>query len=146
MDFFTDPSGSISVRAEDGLTKLYSPGEWRNGVWVPTPIASLPQDARAVASELWTAAVVASWRDATEPVQPTQEELLQAIKAEARRRIEEAWPIWRQINLQAEGGEAFIAMRAEIDAIRTRSDEIEQMDPLPDDVSADELWLEPAAE
>lgn len=71
---------------------------------------------------------------------------ISAIKVEARRRIEDAWPIWRQINLQAEGGEAFTAMRAEIDAIRTRSNEIELMDPLPADVTADDLWMEPAAE
>lgn len=63
-----------------------------------------------------------------------------AIKAEARRRIEADWPIWHQLNLQAEGGDAFAAMRAEIDAIRERSDAIEQMDPLPDDVGADALW------
>ena len=62
---------------------------------------------------------------AIDPVKQ-REIYIREVKAEAARRIEAAYPIYKQLNLQAEGGEAFVAMRAFIDAFRTRSDVLEQ--------------------
>ncbi len=70
-----------------------------------------------------------------------REIFVREVKAEARRRIEAAWPIYKQLNLQAEGGQAFIDMRAEIDAIRARSDVLEVGDILdPITLRADATW------
>lgn len=63
------------------------------------------------------------------------------VKAEAGRRIEAAYPIYKQLNLQAEGGQAFTDMRAVIDAIRARSDALEVSDILdPITLRADATW------
>lgn len=63
-----------------------------------------------------------------------------SIKAEAARRIEAAYPLWWQINITREGGEALEAMGAAIDLIRSESNEIEAMTSLPDDFTADAYW------
>ncbi|KRA44706.1 hypothetical protein [Devosia sp. Root635] len=65
------------------------------------------------------------------------------VKAEARRRIEEAFPLWRQANILREGGPAVAGMGEFIDAIRTRSDEIETLHPIPADYSAEHYWTLP---
>ncbi|MFC3704459.1 hypothetical protein ACFOOL_06800 [Devosia honganensis] len=84
------------------------------------------------------------------------------IKAEARRRIIAVMNEDKQRNTLAAGLEATMtygadpanwppdlqqrqadamAAWAEIERLRTRSDEIELMDPLPEDVTDDGLWL-----
>lgn len=81
-----------------------------------------------------------------------------AIKQEANRRIVAICPEWKQRNLtaqaaqlakkgetnwtQAEAGAwtAGEALWAQIAAIRAASDAIEAMEPLPDDITADNLW------
>lgn len=65
------------------------------------------------------------------------------VKMEAARRIGERYPVWRQLNLMREGGEALTEMGAAIDAIRDASNTIEAMDPIPQDFAADHRW--PAA-
>lgn len=81
-----------------------------------------------------------------------------SIKSEAGRRIKALCPEWKQRNLTAQAavlakkGEANWStaeiaawnagesLWAQIAAIRAASDQIEAMDPLPDDVSDDALW------
>ncbi len=85
------------------------------------------------------------------------------IKAEAQRRILSIAPEWKQRNLIAFGVEAIrdygadvsawpadlqamnVAAQAiwdAIKAIRTKSDEIEAMEPIPDDFADDSYWSE----
>ncbi len=83
-----------------------------------------------------------------------------AIKAEAYRRIVAIIPEWKQRNLTAEGVELLskladgqtltaqeqtartknLAMWAQVKAIRTKSNELEAMDPVPDDFTDDKYW------
>lgn len=83
---------------------------------------------------------------------------LAAIKQEAARRIFAVCPEWKQRNLTAQAAqlakkgesnwtqaeaEAWTdgeALWAQIAAIRAASDTLEAMDPLPDDITADNLW------
>lgn len=63
------------------------------------------------------------------------------VQAEARRRIELAYPLWKQINLNREGGEAATAMNAFIDAMRAASNALAPDDAsIPDDYSDDKWW------
>ncbi len=88
MDIFKDPSGPITLRETTGHTTLYAPGEWLQGVWLVTALASLPEAVRVAAEEHWTAARVAAYRAASKPPVPTLDDLLAAINAERQRRIE----------------------------------------------------------
>jgi hypothetical protein len=83
-----------------------------------------------------------------------------AVKAEAARRIVAILPEWKQRNLTAQAAilaekgranwtadelaawEAGAALWARVAAIRAASDAIETMEPIPRDVSADDLWSE----
>ena len=65
------------------------------------------------------------------------------VKAEANRRIEAVYPLWRQANVLREGGEAVAAMGTAIDAIRAASDAIEALNPIPADYAADHYWTLP---
>lgn len=62
------------------------------------------------------------------------------VKAEAARRIEARWPLWKQLNLSREGGIAMDEMHAGIDAIRAASNALEAQDPIPADYRADHHW------
>lgn len=64
---------------------------------------------------------------------------INSVKSEARRRIEDKWPIWKQINIKIEDNLLFEEMREEINFIRNRSNEIEEMENILD-VSDDNLW------
>ncbi|WP_068314977.1 hypothetical protein [Polycladidibacter hongkongensis] len=95
-----------------------------------------------------------------EPEPPTRAEIIAQIKAEAHRRIVSYCPEWKQRNLTARAAELALRLsqgatltaegRAEvaagqviwdhITAIRAASDALEAMEPLPDDVTAAELW------
>lgn len=88
MDIYTDPSGPLTLRDATGHTTLYAPGEWRQGVWQATALASLPEAVREAAETHWTAARVAAWRATSKPPVPTRDDLLAAINAERQRRIE----------------------------------------------------------
>ncbi len=88
MDIFKDPSGPITLRDATLHTTLYAPGEWRQGVWQATALASLPEGVRVAAEEHWTAARVAAYRAASKPPVPTRDDLHAAINAERQRRIE----------------------------------------------------------
>jgi len=63
-----------------------------------------------------------------------------AVKQEARRRIEEPYPTWRQINLQRESPVEWVAATAFIDAVRAASNDIEAMSPIPHDFASDRYW------
>lgn len=63
---------------------------------------------------------------------------LAEVKAEARRRIEAAYPLWRQLNIIREGGGALAEMSAAIDAIRDKSGSIEAA--LPADYRDEKHW------
>lgn len=65
----------------------------------------------------------------------------QHVKAEAQRRIEARYPLWRQLNILAEGGSA--EMVAWIGTIRAASNRIEAMQPIPPDFAQDHFWQEP---
>lgn len=87
---------------------------------------------------------------------------LEEVKEEARRRILDLVPEWKQVNLTARAVElqdiyrvngawtteeqaehdALVAAWAEIKAIRTKSDEIEAMNPVPLDFRDDSYWAE----
>lgn len=60
------------------------------------------------------------------------------VKAEARARIVEKYPSWKQLNLIREGGEQLTEMSAFIDAIRVASYNLETS--LPDDFRDDGHW------
>ena len=62
------------------------------------------------------------------------------VKAEAARRIEAAYPLWRQMNIVREGGAALAAMTAMIDAIRAASDAIEALQPIPGNFADESYW------
>jgi len=63
-----------------------------------------------------------------------------AIKLEAQRRIEDRFPIWRQINLQRESPVEWVAATSYIDAVRSASNAIEAMSPIPQDFASDVYW------
>lgn len=89
-----------------------------------------------------------------------QQRKLAEIKREANRRIVAICPEWKQRNLTAQAAQlarkgeanwtqaeadawaAGEALWAQVAAIRAASDAIEAMDPLPDDITADNLWPE----
>jgi hypothetical protein len=64
------------------------------------------------------------------------------VKAEAQRRIEAKYPLWRQMNVLAEGGSA--EMSAWIAGVRAASNRIEAMTPIPPDFQQDHHWQEQA--
>jgi hypothetical protein len=63
------------------------------------------------------------------------------VKAEAARRIEVHYPLWKQMNMMREHG-SFAAdeMVTFIDRIRRASNRIEAMKPIPPDFAADHHW------
>ena len=83
---------------------------------------------------------------------------VEEVKAEANRRILAIIPEWKQRNLLAQATrlnrksvadwtpeevaqvEAGDAIWAQVELIRTRSNEIEAMDPSPSDITDDTLW------
>ena len=60
------------------------------------------------------------------------------VKAEARRRILNIAPEWQQLNAIREGE---FAMFVKIDAIRSASDALEAMMPIPPDYQSDTYWI-----
>jgi hypothetical protein len=60
------------------------------------------------------------------------------VKAEAQRRIEERYPLWRQMNILAEGGSP--EMTLWIAGVRTASNRIEAMTPIPADYEDPKYW------
>ncbi len=88
ITLYTDPSGPITLRDTTGHTMLYAPGAWRHGEWHATNLTTLPTAVRDVADELWTPALVAAYRAASEPPVPSRDDQLAAINAERQRRIE----------------------------------------------------------
>lgn len=66
--------------------------------------------------------------------------LVEHVKAEAARRIDTRYPLWRQLNIQRAGGSA--AMDAFIDGVRLASDALEAMSPIPPDYQQDYHWPE----
>lgn len=81
ITLYTDPSGPITLRDTTGHTMLYAPGAWRHGEWHATNLTTLPTAVRDVADELWTPALVAAYRAASEPPVPTTEDLVEAFRA-----------------------------------------------------------------
>lgn len=95
-------------------------------------------------------------------VQKSREDVVAAIKSEARRRITERYPEWKQSNMTAAGVELQDSWRrnglwtaeeqsyaseldaawAWIKAVRAASDAIEALDPTPPDFDADNRWPE----
>lgn len=65
---------------------------------------------------------------------------LQMVKNEAERRILLKWPIWRQLNAMRDGAEVMAVMARDIDAIRTASNRIEALSPIPADYRHDRHW------
>lgn len=80
MDIYTNPTGPITLRDAGGHTTLYAPGEWRQGVWEASAVASLPEAVRVAAEEHWTAARVAAYRAASKPPVPTTEDMVEAFR------------------------------------------------------------------
>lgn len=62
------------------------------------------------------------------------------VKEEAKRRIETLYPLSKQLNLQAEDGEALRKMRSYIDLIRNKSNALEKLSPIPFDYINDKHW------
>lgn len=63
-----------------------------------------------------------------------------SIKLEASRRIEELWPVWKQVNVMRAGDqEAINLMGAQIDAIRQKSRALETL--LPPDYRDQKYWV-----
>lgn len=57
----------------------------------------------------------------TRTLEQARAETISSIREDAARRIEAAWPIWRQVNTMRAGGAELAQMAAEIDAIRDAS-------------------------
>lgn len=62
------------------------------------------------------------------------------VKAEASRRILDRFPLWKQLNIQADGGDPQAEMTEFISRIRSRSNEIEHLSPIPADFANDRYW------
>jgi hypothetical protein len=60
------------------------------------------------------------------------------VKAEAQRRIEGRYPVWKQMNALAAGGDP--EMTAFINGIRTASNALEAMTPIPPNYADDRHW------
>jgi len=72
------------------------------------------------------------------PKEPlSREESIALIKKEASRRIESLAPIWKQLNAMREGDKTLFES---IDAIRKASNDLEAMDPIPEDIRSDSWW------
>jgi hypothetical protein len=67
------------------------------------------------------------------------------LKAEAARRIEARYPLWKQVNIISEGGAAHAEMRTFIDGVRSASDRIEARGTIRADFRDDTHWPEAAA-
>lgn len=75
------------------------------------------------------------------PIAPPPAPTAASVAVEAARRIEERYPLWRQLNLVRAGdGTDLEAMSSFIDAVRGRSNEIEAMTPIPADFADDQWW------
>lgn len=98
-------------------------------------------------------------RDAEEATEAgNQTEVISRIKAEAHRRIILIIPEWKQRNLTAQAAvlaekgranwtaeelaawDAGEAVWAQVQAVRTASDALEAIDPIPTDITADQYW------
>jgi len=62
------------------------------------------------------------------------------VKAEAAKRIESQFPLWKQLNVVRAGGAELVAMSAVIDGIRAASDALEVMSPIPSDYTSNNWW------
>jgi hypothetical protein len=62
------------------------------------------------------------------------------VRAEANRRIEAVYPLWKQSNLLRQGGQALDDMGDFIDAVRARSNAIEALNTIPADFAAEHHW------
>jgi hypothetical protein len=62
------------------------------------------------------------------------------VKAEAARRIEARYPVWRQVNVLREGGAD--EMGVFIDQVRAASNALEARKPIPPDFRNDRHWPE----
>lgn len=63
-----------------------------------------------------------------------------AVKGEAARRIEERYPLWKQLNITRSGGTDLEAMTAFIDAVRAASNSLEAAKPIPHDFISPNYW------
>lgn len=63
------------------------------------------------------------------------------VRQEAERRIVARYPLWKQINIMRDGGEAAAAMATFIDGIRARSNATEARKRIPADYRDDSHWL-----
>lgn len=108
---------------------------------------SIPDDAVEITTQQWLSFINNEGRrrwDGKRVVpyeRPLDPVTVEQVKAEARRRIEFLYPLWRQINILSEGGDTLATMRSEIDAIRLRSDGIEKMNPAAVSLYNDALWV-----
>lgn len=62
------------------------------------------------------------------------------VKAECETRILARYDVYRQMNLMRAGGADLDDMDAFINAMRSRSNAIEAMSPIPADYSSDKYW------
>lgn len=123
-------------------------------------------EATQTAVKLTPSLVDNQWTVKWEIVDKTEEERLQyrenqirKVKAEANRRIVDIAPEWRQRNMTARGVELLSigrdawtpeqydehlkleAIWEEVKKIRAKSDDIEEMDPIPEDFKDDKYWI-----
>jgi len=108
--------------------------------------------------DLHQMAIDGQWGAIAPYIAPPVEVKPQQVKDEARRRILLICPVWRQSNMLAQAAtlndkgrdnwtaqeleewEAGEAIWQQIQAIRTASDVIEALDPIPEDYTADTHW------
>lgn len=62
------------------------------------------------------------------------------VNAEAGRRIEARYPLYRQLNIIRGGGEDLAAMSDWIDAVRGAAHALTSSTPIPGDYAADRHW------
>jgi hypothetical protein len=131
---------------------------WR---WLPvedTPAPDYPGNLESASAERGVSGdkVVTQWTVTRLPIEVQR----QAVKDEARRRILGRYPEWRQANMTARGVELTLAKLREwtsdeqkeaaalqaawdwVKAVRSASDVIEAMEPIPADFRDDKHWPE----
>lgn len=117
-------------------------GEFETVVSVPQDDmdANVPDGYRVMLGR-WDAS---EWRvQNDEPVRKPRivpEPTIDDVNAEARRRIVERYPEWRQLNVIREGGDVLTAMTAFIDRIRTASDRLAGRQRIPSTFRDDRYW------
>lgn len=127
--------------AENGQVPAFIDGQW---ALVPNNIGEkfwLPDGTPGVIKRLGDTVPKAALSEPPDlrTEDEKREDQIRAIKSEAAKRIDQFAPVWKQLNAWRENG-GDDPIFAEIDSIRKVSNELENMNPIPEDVTDNRLW------